>query len=126
MNFDPDLPPMCPPSDAKSNSLENVYRLLASKEPNQDDWLSYKQLGKKGHSEVDECRLSSLSLQKTFPAVQKLKRLPNFRSATHAAVLNIPKESGAHKSKRNHIDFWKAYDVEMGQFVQELKVIEDA
>lgn len=125
MEFEPHLPPQCPPADSQTCKLDNVYRLLKGENPQSSDWLSHAQLGKIKPTGADECRWASLSLMKNLVAVQKLKKLPNFRDTTHAAVLDIPDSSGAHKSQKNHIDFWVATGTDLVQCIKELKHVND-
>jgi hypothetical protein len=53
-------------------------------------------------------------------AVSKLLKLPNFRNATHAAVLSIPAAAGVHKTSRNHHDFWHHRAANMTDFVSNI------
>lgn len=124
MKFDDDLPSQCPPSDHTVAELEMVYRVLRGPKACDADWLSYMQLGKVGPKKVDPCRLASLSLQANLPAVQKLLKLPNFRSATHAAILAIPATAGVHKLKGSHYDFWKAQAANMNDCVIKIEMVQ--
>ena len=120
MEFHDDLPNSCPPSDCSCDDLDGVYRLLKGQEPIDDDWLSHMQLGKVCPTTVDPCRWASLSLQGSKVAVKKLQKLPNFRSATHAAKLDIPGSAGVFLTSRNHHDFWQVKAANMNDFVSEV------
>lgn len=114
------LPPQCPPTDADDGPLVSVYRVLAGSNPAPSDWESYLQKGKPCPKTVDLCRWGSLSLQSSKVAAQKLKKLPNFRGATHAAKISIPKNMGKHKQKKSHYDFWPTSVCDPSQFIDEL------
>jgi hypothetical protein len=123
MPFDELLPPSCPPEDIESGDLQGVYRMLAGAAPTPFDWMSHLRRGKRCPADVDPCRWGSLSLQRTLVAAKKLKKLPNFRSATHVAELDVPSGAGVFKSKKNHIDFWGDTSNDVGTFVIGVKQI---
>lgn len=120
MEFYEDLPPSCPPTDCSCEELEGVYRVLRSRQPTDYDWLSHLRRGLSCPVSVDACRWASLSLQANRVAVKKLLKLPNFRSATHAAILDIPPEAGVFKTNRSHHDFWQNRAANLNDFVVEV------
>lgn len=123
MEFDDDLPAQCPPSDHSVADLDQVYRVLVGNQASAQDWFSYKRLGKVCPRNVDSCRWASLSLQANLPAVEKLLKLPNFRMATHAAILDLPASAGAHKLKGNHYDFWQSQAANMNEYVIKIEMV---
>ena len=120
MEFSEDLPASCPPADCECDELTGVYRLLKGANSVAEDWLSQMQLGKVCPKKVDPCRWASLSLQANKVAVRKLCKLPNFRGATHAAVLDIPYTAGVFLTNRSHHDFWKNRAANMNDFVSQI------
>lgn len=123
MTFDDDLPDQCPPPDREMGELQQAYRVLEGSTPCANDWFSHMKRGKACPKGVDPCRWASISLQENIPAVQKLLKLPNFRSATHVAVLTIPDGVGAYKKIKNHLDFWKVQAANMDDFVIGTEVV---
>jgi hypothetical protein len=120
MSFCPLLPVQCPPTDADDSVIEGAFRLLSGSTPHSFDWQTHLQRGKACPPTADACRWGSLSFFKSVEAVQKLKKLPNFRSATHVAEVAIPSGNGVHKVQGEHIDFWAHISVSMGTFVTKL------
>lgn len=123
MTFDENLPEQCPPAECDCAELEKVYRMLKGSTPSDADWLSYLQEGKPCPARLDPCRWGSLSLQTCFPAIQKLAKLPNFRNATHAAILTLPATAGVHKTQGNHVDFWRDTAANLNDFVTAVKAV---
>lgn len=123
MSFCPLLPLQCPPADADSSGIDGAFRLLSGSNPQSFDWQTHLQRGRDCPPATDVCRWGSLSLFTTVDAVQKLKRFPNFKSATHAAELVIPTGNGVHKMRREHVDFWAHVTVNMDTFVTRLVTV---
>lgn len=123
MQFLPDLPDQCPPAAHQTCALDQVYRVLDGASPTNYDFLSHAKRGKTKPATVDGCRWASLSLQAGLPAVEKLLKLPNFQTATHAAILDIPASTGAHCVKGNHIDFWQALAANLNTCVVTVKQV---
>jgi hypothetical protein len=123
MTFADDLPDQCPPTDCQEEELQHVYRVLEGANPCLADWHSHAKKGKPCPAHVDPCRWASLSLLANRPAVEKLLKLPNFRSATHAAVLSIPAGVGVYDGQKNHYDFWRSAAANMDEYVVEVKAV---
>src|SRR5947209_8591582 len=58
-SFPDEWPPHCPPDDAVDASI-TVYRTVKADPPTEEDFLSYRELGKKvaKHLECDACGIS--------------------------------------------------------------------
>jgi hypothetical protein len=104
-----DLPPSCPPGEAKDVPLEVVYRFLTSDAANAREFRSHAAQGKPNRTNVDPCSFASCSLLADFE--KYLTNLPNMRKAhTHVARLQIPEGVGRSNPKKKngtvHFDFW--------------------
>lgn len=115
MPFHGDLPDDCPPDEVEDGELTGVFRVLAGGAPVAYDWLTHAERNEQPcPAGVSLCRWWSLSLTRNL---EKSKKLPNFRNATHAAELRIPAGSGVHKSKKHHVDYWRLESVDLATLV---------
>ena len=102
LDFAEQLPEQCPPADASDVELEEVYRLVRSKNVDIEVFKSHAALGKVPPKGMDLCRWSSCSLLLDG----KRSKLPALKDCDWAARLVVPKGAGMSKQKKNHVDFW--------------------
>ncbi|MEN5278171.1 hypothetical protein ABE527_14620 [Brucella sp. TWI432] len=116
MTFFEDLPAQCPPAAAADVPYQQIWRVVADKNCNADEFKSHHARGQKKPPTVDECSYASCSLLTDFQKIKKLaKGLPKKRyPKPFIAELNIPMGSGlsVNNSKTSHVDFWmfKSFD----------------
>lgn len=108
------LPEQCPPENAQSSALTDVYRLIPIEKPDEACFASKFALGiaKPDAYKATDCEWSSCSLNSSVDALLKIKGLR--KRNKFVAKLQIPANSGRHMVERKtHIHFWRfnAFDL---------------
>jgi hypothetical protein len=107
------LPDQCPPETAEDLALADVYRLVASPEPDEECFKSKLALGipKPDSYTGTDCEWASCSLSSSVDALLKIKGLR--KRLKYVAKLQIPESAGRHLSEKAHIHFWRfsAFDI---------------
>lgn len=107
-SYGEDLPEQCPPDEAQTHALTDVYRLVPVEDPDQACFASYFALGieKPDHYNATDCEWASCSLFSSVDAMLKIKGLR--KRNKFVAKLQIPQDSGRHVTGKNkHIHFWR-------------------
>lgn len=114
-----DLPDSCPPAEAAPPPSSDVYRLVATDTPTEEDFYSHAKLGKKKKpSGVCECRWASCSVYdasspKGYAQVVNLTKIPALRDRKYVALVTVDEKSGETIKSANgssHIDLWMYED----------------
>lgn len=105
MVYRENLPPNCPPSEAKDQGWSAVYRLVKDQSVSEKDFMSHAALGTVPRSAKDLCRFSSCSF--FISKETALNKLPAMKKKfQYLALLDIPLGSGKSKRVGHHIDMW--------------------
>lgn len=116
MKYREQLPPNCPPADAKEITTPFViYRLVKNNPPTEKDFKSYRELNPKGRRRGEECIARGLSVwAEREDAEAKLDELPSF---TDSFVCTVQLEAGAGRILKtgslSHHTWWPLADFDI-------------
>jgi hypothetical protein len=102
-----ELPPNCPPAEARPPGLRRFYRLVNSFPPSASDFLSNRALFPDRRFNVDECIARALSIFETAKACSRIRRLPLHRDQVLVAF-SLPDSCGVilRTAGHTHYSWW--------------------
>lgn len=107
-----DLPPQCPPSDARPGNIEPVFRFIEAEVLQEVDFLNHKEKNLTYSSNM-ECEALALSFYTTIEAANKVaKRYKNLRGKKILGG-RITTDCGIHITENFHLNLWIYRDIDI-------------
>lgn len=108
-NWYEDLPPDCPPEEARIPNIEQFFRLVDSIPPSIEDFYSNMMLYP-NRDYNDECKARAVSLLKTVKDCIKKKKFPSLRDKLIVKI-TLDRTSGVIlRTNRKHYSWWMSSD----------------
>jgi hypothetical protein len=125
MVFLEELPPQCPPPQAKDAAIEGAYRVVSCAQPTMEDFQSHAELGYKIRPGTDPCRWRSCSL---FLSKDKARDIAGLLPKTrmknpHLARVVISQGDGQSLVINGHVDFWISTKFKLATAIKELEKV---
>jgi len=102
-----ELPDNCPPDDAISPDGKDLFRLVSSKPPSDNDFDSYKTIYPYKQFSVSDCQAKSISVLNDLWEIKKIRKLPIHKNKM-IVRLQLERKDGLIKQTGNinHFSWW--------------------
>ena len=116
-----ELPDNCPPEDAKAPNEKELYRLVSSNPPTDNDFDSHRALYPNKIFNVSDCQAHSISIINNLSDIEKMKKLPLHKNKI-IVRLQLELKDGLIKQtgKITHFSWWvsKNFSLTQCQFIE--------
>lgn len=104
-----DLPPQCPPLQARRPDNQEFYRLVSVLPPTERDFMSYRALFPNRTFNVDECTARAVSLHDSARTALELMKSPKFRNSRMVKLILPPQSGVVLRTGRQpgHFSWWR-------------------